>query len=1002
MLVCMHTANATNYYISSSGNDANAGTSINAPWKTINKVNSFFGSIAAGDSILFKRGETFYGAIIANKSGTAARPVVISAYGTGAKPMITGMTSVSGWVSLGGNLWRSNAIPNVKNLDIVFVNNIAVGMGRYPNADAPGKGYLYFEGVSGKGTITDNQLPSSPVWTSAEIVIKPNPWTIGVHPVTNHSGTSITFTGNSNVIRNNYGYFIQNHLATLDRQGEWFLNKATKQLTMYSITAPVNVRASTIDTLCFVYGRDYITIKDLEFEGANQEGISLSVTAGVKIENCYIHNSGTNAIRARASVAAIVQNNILHDNFNGAVDFDDSGNSDGRVLNNKIARTGSVPGKGTKMVAINITGSGHVIQGNTIDSTGFNGIYFRRGNNNLIKNNVINTYCYVKSDGGGIYTWNNDIPVAMTYTGNKIIGNIILNGVGATEGTPGSSPDVDGIYMDDNTSNVEITDNTVANVAGAGMYIHNNFNMNIQRNTLYANLREQLNISHNLAYVNGTLAPYTTPLRNVTLKHNILFSRLTNQVVFKANTIRNDLDSTGVTDSNYYVRPMDDNITIQANTIVGGIPVEKEYNLAGWKTAYRKDAASKKSPVPVAPYTITGYTTSNLFSNGQYSSSISGTNVYSPNNNQALAWDNKVFNSGALRVSFPATVPNVYTSLYAPVGSTRSSSNYILRFSTVGTTDSGSLRVYLRQSASPFSVLSPIASRAFSKTKTDHEFLFTAPSADAAASILIEFRQNSGTTYIDNIEFYEANVAMTNADDFIKFVYNTTAAPVTMLLPFKYISVDSTVYNGTITLQPYSSKVLLKSGPIGGTLPVTLTQFSANNIEEKIQAVWETSSEINCSHYLVERSPDGRSFESAGRVNSLNIATRRNNYSFTDLLPLEGTSYYRLAMIDKDGSVSYSRTVAVTVKASATFMMNALALSLSNANLKFSVNSNKAQTLQLAMSDVSGRIILSTPLQVQRGANNIEKIAGVLSTGIYYVRLINNNEIITRPVMSQR
>ena len=50
---------ATTYYISSAGNDASNGTSTTTSWATLNKVNGF--SLAAGDNILFNRGDTWYG-----------------------------------------------------------------------------------------------------------------------------------------------------------------------------------------------------------------------------------------------------------------------------------------------------------------------------------------------------------------------------------------------------------------------------------------------------------------------------------------------------------------------------------------------------------------------------------------------------------------------------------------------------------------------------------------------------------------------------------------------------------------------------------------------------------------------------------------------------------------------------------------------------------------------------------------------------------------------------
>ncbi|MEO8768987.1 MAG: T9SS type A sorting domain-containing protein [Ferruginibacter sp.] len=88
-------SNATDYYVSVSGNDSNNGTSSTTPWKTLSKVESVSnnGTIHAGDRILFKCGDSFTGTMsIASiwghnaKSGTATSPITLGSYGTGAKP----------------------------------------------------------------------------------------------------------------------------------------------------------------------------------------------------------------------------------------------------------------------------------------------------------------------------------------------------------------------------------------------------------------------------------------------------------------------------------------------------------------------------------------------------------------------------------------------------------------------------------------------------------------------------------------------------------------------------------------------------------------------------------------------------------------------------------------------------------------------------------------------------------------------------------------------------
>ena len=105
-------AGATTYYVSSStGNDANAGTSSAAAWQTIGKVNSQ--TFAAGDSILLKRGDVWNESLVPPSSGSSGNPIVFDAYGTGAPPTLTGYYAIpaSAWVNVTGNAWKA-AVPS--------------------------------------------------------------------------------------------------------------------------------------------------------------------------------------------------------------------------------------------------------------------------------------------------------------------------------------------------------------------------------------------------------------------------------------------------------------------------------------------------------------------------------------------------------------------------------------------------------------------------------------------------------------------------------------------------------------------------------------------------------------------------------------------------------------------------------------------------------------------------------------------------------------------------
>src|SRR5439155_12695467 len=85
------TAQATTYYVSPSGADGGAGTSVSAAWRTVNRVNS--ASLVPGDTVLFEGGQTFADAsLMPAASGNATAPVTFSSYGSGRAKLVHAAT----------------------------------------------------------------------------------------------------------------------------------------------------------------------------------------------------------------------------------------------------------------------------------------------------------------------------------------------------------------------------------------------------------------------------------------------------------------------------------------------------------------------------------------------------------------------------------------------------------------------------------------------------------------------------------------------------------------------------------------------------------------------------------------------------------------------------------------------------------------------------------------------------------------------------------------------
>jgi hypothetical protein len=87
-------ARATTYYVAAAGSDSNSGTSSGTPWQTIAKVNG--ATFSPGDSILFNRGDAWYGTSLTVPSGgSSGSPITFGAYGSGANPILKGSTRLS-------------------------------------------------------------------------------------------------------------------------------------------------------------------------------------------------------------------------------------------------------------------------------------------------------------------------------------------------------------------------------------------------------------------------------------------------------------------------------------------------------------------------------------------------------------------------------------------------------------------------------------------------------------------------------------------------------------------------------------------------------------------------------------------------------------------------------------------------------------------------------------------------------------------------------------------
>jgi Peptidase family C25/Secretion system C-terminal sorting domain/CARDB len=177
----------------------------------------------------------------------------------------------------------------------------------------------------------------------------------------------------------------------------------------------------------------------------------------------------------------------------------------------------------------------------------------------------------------------------------------------------------------------------------------------------------------------------------------------------------------------------------------------------------------------------------------------------------------------------------------------------------------------------------------------------------------------------------------------------------------------------------------------GSSLPVTLTNFIAYTQGTGVNLQWQVNNEQDFHHYEIEYSIDGRAFTKLGIANASGASTKTYNYYHSN--PVNGKNYYRLKMVNKDGSYTYSpirlinfgKNVMVNVYPNP--VQEKLQIAISN-------NANKPSTIKIA--NVQGQVMLTKTM-----TNFIEIDVRTWQAGTYIVQVDDGNKPQTFKIQKQ-
>lgn len=620
------------YYVSSSGGDDNhEGLSEGEAFATVNKVNSL--GLQPGDRVLFKCGDMWQAEqLVIRWAGSKGAPITFGSYPAGCtdKPVLSGSRAVTGWSLSSGNIYAATLPVSDFPLGInqLFRDDDRLLLGRWPNLDAGEGGYSFVDGhTAGGSQITDNELPGGIDWKDAIVHIKNIRWSMLDRQVIASTGNTLTLNDGLSCLISGWtdctgwGYFINNHLGTLDQDGEWYYDAAARKVYLVSTAGPPqNIEASVIleEAATLRHGgiqlsdgsaTAYVIIDNFEVKNWFNHGIGTpgGMSAGIyhhiTVQNVAIKGVDAAGVRLsswlerppdgrkglRGGHHMTFSDNVIDGaNHFGITGYFAESTFDGNQIQNialieNLGKSGmgcgltsdqcTENGDGFRIRAYDIqdSGYGNILRYNRFEKIGYNAVDVF-GPDTLLEKNFITQSCYSKADCGGVRTFGNGNLSTTEVYNIQLIDNIIADIPGNVDGChPSRAPFGMGLYIDHYSRNVEVRGNTVISTTITGI--------NYQRSSGA--------ISDNTVYNASTGTAYSAHISlgsesSAALDGNVLYGINANAWTFYSR----DLTNFSVSDNNYVFHPYVD------KHIAHG-PSWTRYSFAEWQAYSGLESHSK-------------------------------------------------------------------------------------------------------------------------------------------------------------------------------------------------------------------------------------------------------------------------------------------------------------------------------------------------------------------------------------------------------------------------
>ena len=157
-----------------------------------------------------------------------------------------------------------------------------------------------------------------------------------------------------------------------------------------------------------------------------------------------------------------------------------------------------------------------------------------------------------------------------------------------------------------------------------------------------------------------------------------------------------------------------------------------------------------------------------------------------------------------------------------------------------------------------------------------------------------------------------------------------------------------------------------------------------------MELIWETASEYNSSHFDVENSRDGITWDVVKTIEAAGFSNELITYGYKDFHSNSGDNYYRLTQVDLDGTSKTYDIINVSCSQTAAGYFSIFPNPSSGSFQVMLNNSDIVGSAEMNIVDTKGNKVMMKSIDVKTGINMFA-IDENLAPGIYYISVLNGN-----------